>query len=503
MSNIFKHKEKATFVVVIIILAIITVIFGYTGYNGYSLNGYLDSIFFIPPAVSFAIDQEFVNPITDLRSAWGDPTGGERYLYFLPFFPLAISIFISKSVSLPYPQQAFLTAGIMDALAILLVSWIFYKIATLYSKKFDFFSVTFICAALLIILRSSWGFMARPETLESLLLASGFLIAFYARRPWQIIAGFTVILGLLSATHPFGAVFFSLLAGLFFSFFYGRRRSILYITTTYLLAFIAFLLVMQISPYSISDTLVGVFRHGSFVLQGLDISNAITFLRSPYAILYGIIMIFLAAFCAHFYFRYRKEIKTPFLFTLFFIGLVCLMIYVVIISLKTYYAHLFSIFAFSALIYYLIHIINVRLIKYTVLLFLILSATLSLKPVLAFPSFVKDGVTIAAAREKFALVSERYPDADFNIDGSLWVLSENYEKMHVIGDFPEENRSKIIIFVLGQASVYGNWNTPTPAGEFKGCPLKENHFIDKNPEFLGFKISNAMPGYGFAVYVCE
>ena len=502
MGNILRHKEKAIFIAAVIILAIITIIFGYTGY---SLNGYLDSIFFIPPAVSFAIGQGFVNPVTDLRSAWGDPIGHERYLYFPPLFPLLISAFILESISLPPSQQALLGAGILSALAVILASLVFYKIATLRGKKFDFLSAMLICAALLIILRASWGFIARPETLEGLLVAVGFLIAFYVRRPWQVVAGFAVLLGLMAATHPFGAVFFALLAGLFFSFFHEWRRSIIYIVATYLLAFVAFLLVMQISPYSISDTFVGVFRHGSLVLQRLDISNAVVFLGSPYTILYGIIMAFLAAFCAHFCFRHRKEIKTFFLFALFAACIAGLMVYFVLISIKTYYAALFSIFVFSALVYYLIHSVNVRLIKYATLLFLVFLAMLSLRPVLAFPSFVKHGVTIAAAREKFKAVAARHPDADIFIAASLWVLSEDYERMHYIGDItPGQKARRPLVVLLDQNHSYGNWSPAAdPPAEAEGCPLKENYFVDKVPRFLGVKLSNAMPGYGFAVYECE
>ncbi|MEK7077253.1 MAG: hypothetical protein AAB967_03415, partial [Patescibacteria group bacterium] len=182
-----------------------------------------------------------------------------------------------------------------------------------------------------------------------------------------------------------------------------------------------------------------------------------------------------------------------------------LMAHLAVTGVKTYYAALFSIFIFSILVYYLLHLQNSGFVKYAILFFMIVFAAISLKPVLAFPFFVKNGVTIAAAREKFQAVAARYPQTDIFITASLWVLSENYEKMNFIGDITPEHRSRRpLVVVFDQKNGYGNWiSSPTPPAEAEGCSLKENYFVAEIPRFLGMKLTNTMPGYGFAVYECE
>ncbi len=496
------NKAVVIFASVSITLAIITVAFGYTGY---SLHGSLDSTFFIPPAISLAIGQGFRNPISDLRSEWGDPTGQERYLYFPPLFSLVISSFILKTSSIPPSQQAFLGTGILSAIAILLTSLVFYKVATLHGKKFDFLSAFLISSILFIILRTLWSIMSRPETLESIFLATGFLIALGARRPWKLIISFATILGLMAATHPFGTLFFASFVGLFFSFIYKWRRSLAYTGAVYALGVVAFFVIMQASPYGIFETFTGVLNHSSHELQRISIDLAVVFIKSPHAILYGMMMIFSAFFCAHFYLRHRDRIKALFPFLIFATIICFLMAYFILIEIKTYYALLFSILIFSFFIYYITHVLNIRPLKYSLLLFVAFFAVLSLKTLLIFPFYIKDGTSIANGRVEFEKIIARYPRTDMFLAGSLWVLSENYDQFHSISDLPMDRKTRPpLLIVLDQNQSYMELDpTPEPLTEVEGCPLIENRFVGKIPELFGVKLANAMPGYGFAVYECK
>ena len=262
---------------------------------------------------------------------------------------------------------------------------------------------------------------------------------------------------------------------------------------------------MQFSPYSVSETITGVLRHASIETQRISFDRVAAFVGSPYAILYGIAVLLIAAFCTHFYLRYRTQIKTPSLFVLFSIVIGSLVVYFAVMGVKTYYASLFSMLIFSMLVYYLIHVVNHRLIKQATLFFLIIFAVLSIKPILVFPSFLQKGVSITEAREAFAPVAARYPGTDIFIAAHLWVLSEDYERMHYIGDLtPEQKARRPLILVLDQTYSYGNYSpTAAPLPEVEGCPLQENHFVGEVPEFFGYKVSSAMPGYGFAVYICK
>lgn len=497
------NKNTIIFGAVVAVFAVLTLIVGYTAF---SLHGFLDSTFFLPPAVSLATGQGFVNHITDLRSSWGDPTGEERYLYFPPLYPLFLGALLSPSLSLSLPAQTFLWAGVLSAVTVILLAVVFYKLATLHGRRFNFFAAALSASLLAVLLRSFWLLLGRPETLENLLLAIALILAFFLERPRQRVVLFAIILGLMAATHPFGAIFFAAFIGLFFSFFYELQKKVLsYTALTYALGFVAFVLIMQLSPHSLGDTLAGVWRHSTIEAGAIGLLGRLSaFLGSSFAFLYGVGVVFVAAFAWHFYSRYRDQIKTPLLFIFFSIFMAAAVLHFGIVGAKTYYVSLFSVVIFSALVYYLTHVATRRSVKQAAVLFLALFGLFSLRPVLALPSFLDNGTRIAAAREKFALIAERYPDAALFIDGSLWPLSEEYDRMHVIGDFPEEEEKVLPrIYALGQASGYASWGISISPAEFNGCPLEKDYFVDELPEFLGYKIAEVMPGYGFAAYVCR
>ncbi|MDO8515762.1 MAG: hypothetical protein Q7S28_00770, partial [bacterium] len=506
-SRLTMTANKATiiFLTITIVLATLTFAFGYTGY---SLNGYLDSMGTMPAAVSFAIGHGFKDQLMDLRSSWGDPTGQERYLWFPPFFSLVISAFVSPSISLPPSQQALLGAGILSALAILLAALVFYKIATLHGKKFNFFDAFLACAFLIIMLRSMWSFLARPEGLEIIFLAAGFLMTLYALRERSLIAGFAVVLGLMVVTHPFGALFFGCFAGLALSFFYEWRRSIAYGIAVCLLGAVAFVIFMQASPYGIAETWAGIAEHNAHEMQRINSHGfPMGFLKSKYAIMGGMMIVLMAAFCAY----YREQIKTvlrhikaPLLFAFFAVLIVGLTVYFVVVGHKTYYALLPAFFMFSIAIYFFVHIASVPAIKYTMLIFAMLFAALSLKPIFAFPAYIENGLMIAEAREIYAPIAARYPEKEIYIEGNLWALSEDYERMHVHGDITSEDLLYRPLTVIGQNAYDMPIPAPTaPAKTAEGCPLLESHFVPEIPTFFGIQVTRAMPGYGFAVYLCE
>ncbi|MEY4731251.1 MAG: hypothetical protein RL681_197, partial [Candidatus Parcubacteria bacterium] len=277
-----------------VLIAGITIAFGATGY---ALNGYHDAVFFMPAAVSVAGGHGLNNPLTDTRTSWGDPTGGDRYLYFPPLWPLLIGSLTSRAIPIPFPQQAMLIAGILAGVTALLIAFFFYKIATLNGRSFTMYGAVLISAVLVIMFRAAWNMMARPETFEGLLLITACLVAWYARRQWHILTCFAVVVGIMPAIHPFGAMFAPLLVGLYYAARYPFRRAAASIVAVYGFAFIAYVLVMQCSPYGIIETLQGVSRHANLEVAKIGIQNTLVFLKSPYALSYGIVMLFLAAGC--------------------------------------------------------------------------------------------------------------------------------------------------------------------------------------------------------------
>jgi hypothetical protein len=486
---------------IVLMLAVVTAMFGATGY---SLNGYHDAVFFVVPGVSFAVGDGLINPLTDTRTSWGDPTGGDRYLYFPPLWALLVSSLTSSAVPLPYPQQVMLIAGLVAALMVLLIAWLFARVATLNNRPLTGLSTALIVIALCIMLRAVWTNLARPENLENLLLVAACLIAFSARRPREVIAGFAVALGLMPAIHPFGAMFAPLLVGLYFSFRYPWREALTKIAAVCGLALIVYMLVMQLSPYSIAETLRGVSRHADLEVQRMDIRATVGFLKSPYALAYVVVMTFLVAIGTRFFMRYRGAVRSLPLFLLFAAGVVGLMAQMVVIGMKTYYAILFITPIFAAIIYYFVHVSPPGRLKYAALAFLALFAAISLRPVLAFPEYLSGGMTIEAAREKFTAIVKEYPVAELYVGGNLWVLSEEYRRMHYLGDIlPSDPLSPHRLVVLDRNYLQGSDSSvlAVPA-EAEGCRLIADHLTRGVPTFISLRLTRTMPGYGFAVYAC-
>ena len=278
-----------------------------------------------------------------------------------------------------------------------------------------------------------------------------------------------------------------------------------YAFATYITGIFVFLFVMFLSPYGVGATISGVLRHASVENQRIGFGLLASFVGSPFALLYGIAMLFVAGFCIHFYLRYRTQVKTPPLFFAFATAIALLTAYSAVLGVKTYYASLFSVLVFPILVYYLVHVASNQLVRRATLFFFVLFAALSLKPVLAFPSFVREGMRMTEARRLFAPIASRYPSAEIFVAGNLWTLSDEYKRMHVIGDITEEQRiKKPLIVALDQIYTYGSWNPGTePSPEAEGCPLVEDHFVKNLPHLFGFTVSHTVPGYGFAAYVCE
>ena len=511
-------KKRATVITVTIVLAVIAIVFGYMGYP---VNGTNDAVAFVAPAINFALHHELTSPVTRKTDAITDPSGQWRLLFYPPLFPMAISLFISPSpfdsgpkgpgephIPLSYPRQAFLALGIMNALALFLTSLIFYKVATMHNKKLSWFAVAFIVAASLITVRVSWGFGGRPEILARLFVAAGLLLMLYAKRRATRIEILALLLGLMAATHPGGTVLFALVVGMFFSLEYRSRDALRDTAFTYLLGGLAFLLVMQVSPFGIYETFSGIAREaiGNTAALGGGSSGAhllrvlVSDFKSPYRILYFLMMVLVLIFCITIYRKRLRDIASPLLFACFSVAFAGLMAYFANDS-RNSYVTLFFVLALAALLYYVIHISGMRTVQYGTLAVMLFLAAASAQPIVIFPFFIKNGVSMDAARNAFEKISRASPAAIYIPSSHAWTLSENYNAMDTLGDFgPNDALPPRAMILWGQTQ--DDYYALAAPPDVRGCPLIESNFVGKIPEAFGIRLAPATPSYAFAAYAC-
>jgi hypothetical protein len=379
---------------------------------------------------------------------------------------------------------------------------------------------------MLITLGTVWTFNGKPEALSRLFFALGLLVPFYVKKRWVLIAVFSLLLGLITATHPIGSMFFAPAVGAFLLLW---RKNWLYglydtIVVSGLGAMIG-LLLMQLSPYrvqeNVSNMLLVGYQWGAvpFVQLSLDwvlrvIKNSVIAYDRPIYVVYAVLFIFVL----YQLYRSRKEIK---LHPLFFIpAAVFLLVMLRFLRYRTYYLALFSPLMVAASIYYAVAIAKRRAVKYGVLFVLLILALVSIKPLVLLPFFIKDGATIHAARAEFQETFQANPESYYFISYEvfpLWSRPESYTKVYELQstDNPDyygspitsfrDNGSSGPIIVLGQNDVYfkniGSMSTVPPESIF-GCPLASDRFVKVRPTIFGYKLADAMPGYGFAVYKC-
>lgn len=520
-------KKHIVVITATVVLSLIALIFGYMGYP---LAGTNDAIYFMPPSINFALHHEFTNPVTKKFTEPSDPTGQERALFYPPLFPLIVSFFISPQSPLSYPRQAFLALGVMNVLSLALAVWIFYKIATMHDKRLDWFAVALIVLASIITLRVSWGSGGRPETLARLFITAGFLAVLYymaKSRPGSHVPGaatlrretwinrhavlmgiLSLLLGLMAATHPGGTLLFAAAIGIFFSLEEMWRRALGKTALTYAFGGAVFLLLMQLSPFSVFEVVSGTLlnaRAHTQVLTGLWSGTHLmqviaSDFSSPYKTLLFLMMAMMLVFGIKVYREHRNNIKSPLLFILFCVAFAGLIGYFVTES-RNGYVMIFSTPIFAALLYGVLHMVNTRIAKYGTLAVLLLLAAVAARPISLFPFFVKDGVGIDAARDAFEKFSSARPGAKYVVTFQMWALSENYRTMETMGDFgPKDAFPPQAMIIWGQTQ--DDYEATTAPREVQGCPLIESNFVTDVPELFGIRLAEATPSYAFAAYAC-
>ncbi len=466
------------------------------GYFSYPPAGYNDGSWFIAPAINYTLTGKFVNPIALVSSNIADPTGAHRVLYYPPLFPIFLRFFLFPNLGISLPNQAFFVIAAVNAIVIILSAFVLRRTAVWRERNLNWTDVFLISAALFIILRASWSFAGRPEVLVRLFFtvgAASLLLLWQRPNVLAIILG--GLLGLIAADHVTATILFFSLIILVFAWQHEFLASFKYLLLAAFAAISSFVAVMQLSPFGIKETIVGTYSHGKVMLSLVRPWEAVRAqFTNPSVVLLVIAAAAVSFFTARIVLRRFREQKnnSPFL-ALFAAGIVVVYAFFAFINTRNYYITPFLLGIFAVLLYWLDHLSTEKFPRFIILIFFAAMAAASLKHFLLFPYFLKDGMSLSAAREKFASVDgeSRLPAVLYGTH--VWALSENYAKMFT-GSEEEEKLSRYVL-------LREEWEHPN-LPDIESCRLAKNFYSGRVPKLFGFRLAPAVPGYNFAIYEC-
>lgn len=529
LKDVFRLPASARHTVIYLAIFFITILFLVFAYYLYPYpTG--DSAYFIPTAINFASGEGLVNKMLGLFSV-SDPSGMGKFLILPPLFPLALAWFMPH-VS---PQGALLVIVAMIFLILLMEALVLMKIVSFKIGRVRWRDTAIILLFLLAIATSNLYYLGRPETLAMLFSVIALLLcARFYRRTAVMIVSLGCAGGLMMATNIGPAVLFLALIGVFFGVIEKLPKAIFSIGAAYLVAFIAFLAVMQLSPYGTAETITGVRDHLAFNRSGIQSVEAylstahadvspiqsifnielirqfylpdVLFPSSPreligpsdFIVRVLLLLIFVAAFLL--YRRHKEDINSRIL-VFAFAGV--FLIFAFVFGNPSYTFTLSPIFFALLLYYYLTTSARLDILRgATILLTALISFGLVIS-VLTLFLYLRHGTTAQEARALVGEVlagSHREKEGVIGIVPTMWPLFDNYEGIYAFTGKAGFglNSPKIHTFFLKE-NFNGITNPPAWMGN---CKLSRDLFSYQQPKVLNVRIGNAMPGYQFAAYEC-
>lgn len=231
-----------------------------------------DAVFFIPTAVRYASGAGLDNPINQLVFETDVQNRG-RFCFYPPLFPWIIGMLMRQATA----QSAFL---VIAGMRIIAISWLAVLLVQIVKRLKIHFNLTVAMTIVLMVfsyagmLRPTTG---RPEALATIFVLAGITISLYTKG-WieAILQG--IVIGLLGATHPAGAVIAVALLGIFHAFRYRTLQALQSSAIAAILGVVISLAIISISPNGLIDTLMGVKLHAAKELgRGSSIQEIINY----------------------------------------------------------------------------------------------------------------------------------------------------------------------------------------------------------------------------------
>lgn len=500
------YKKIAVFFAVFFIVSTLFIF----AVNAYPVSGG-DSVLYIPAAINLKLDNGFVNQLSPAFLS-GDPTGEGKFLSLPPLWPIALSWLMSTGT----PQAAYIAMFIMNVVTILLASFVYAKILIPEWQKASWYRIAVYVFSLFSLASITVFYPGRPETLTRLLTVISLMgfVSPYKKWLWAVLG---IALGLNIATSPGPAILFGPLIGIFFAFHYPAKKALWMTFLTYVTSIAVAVGIIEIFSYGIGQVLQGLYRH-FFVVQSGNLGDhfqevkvtlvpifnkafalgLLTILTtSGSAAFAGSVFSLSFAYAIALYRRWKEKVaaRAPLcFFTALMAGALFLFLF---LRPVTYY--ILALVPLSILIvgYYATSIARSKMLKAASLVILMLSSMTFFHRLVLFPTFLREGVSLAEAREKFEGLPLK-PDERIGVDGTIWPVSEKYNQMYLWGS--EEDVMYPRTTIIMREGLNGWTELPE---KWSYCRKIQDFSTHKKPVLFSVTLTNAIPGYAFNVYDCS
>lgn len=460
-----------------------------------------DSQFFLVPAVQLAENGKLVTPLFPDEKTIDfliDPSGARRFLFEPPLFPLFLEILMP----IPSVFGIFWSLAFLNVAILILNAFLFYKVIVK-EKKSSWVYVLLVLISILA-LASGLGESGRPEILVQLLVNSALLVLIFVSQKYAWIF-YGIILGAVFAIHPGLGVMAFLILGIYYGVILKLNGVTLRMSAILFIAFFITLGIIKLGPFGIKETIEGTWANAITISHALSLGNQ-GFLKasdllgryiiSQTAPFYGFVVLLVFMAGIYFVYKYRKKIAS---LTAVFIFILVLIVFLI----KSVFpgGHASYITAFAPLIFLILIRFFLEVNKYLKILtifILVLVSTGFIRTALLFPFFIKQNEHLTEVRVDFAKFSSQYKNKGLiGITGGLWTLTENYEGVYSYNVWPEKPKENTDLIFFQQR--YSGMLEPP---KIENCNIIEDKFSREIPKFLGIRLANTMPGYGYAAYSC-
>ena len=461
----------------------------------------VDSIVFLPPAISFHESERLTNPV------WAgapvlDPSGQNRMIYHGFLYPMLVSLLMWRGDWIALAG----VLAILHAIATLLVGPFLLNFARLWNWKLTTRCLFLILLFVAACANYTQGSLYRPEPLAAIILMLAVLCASRFSLRWHgpIMA---IGIGLLGAIDPVIGVFAGLGFGAYAAWRHSASRFWLELAVAGACSLAVFALCFLWYPYSMAEWFVGTLRMSqSAFAQATGLSMWRLFLANY--VYYGCSWMLaatipLSIWCGVRFLRRRLHTQngpaSPILFfVMVSLGALVQARCILYGPWATYNWLPLMPLAFVPIFYELgrmLEIDRARVSHFQRVAFaiLFLTAVGLFGDLYERAHMLRSGFNLREARERLAQWRTEHPRTLIGLDKNLFALTEDYSGIALSRS--RQPPEQVELWVFAQAFTY---HQQPPA--FAGFQLLENHFNPNRLSLFGIPLWRTERGSGIAIY---
>jgi len=450
----------------------------------------------MPAAINLKAGHGLTNSLWEVNP---DPTGQHRFLEHPALFQMVVSACMWKSET----RNAFIVTAIFNAFTLTLYA------AVLSTAKFARRLIASI-PGFAVLLSSMFALafliftdaVGRPETLSTLILSLALaLVTWLPRKFWPACLGCTI--GVAAAIHPVHGIFIACLAGMAFLLTASLSQAIREAMLAAVIGLALFLVLLNLSPYPVLETLQAVARHGALANESdyrISELSAFYLKLAPWSGLYLLgLSLVLVWFGVYSWRSAEVRMMRWARLLAFFLTAFAFCFFSLRRPSASYYLMMLAP-ACAAGALYLFDICGGKdsrrlatIPLWILAAFLTMFSLCLARDIALFIDYGTEGVSFADAQKDFRRLL-RSTDQVISVSESFWVLADEFERIRIV----ERGHPSGDLMVL-QQTQRGSLSPPV----IPGYRLVSQRFISHPPKWFGLPIARTMPGYSFAVFARE